>query len=91
MQASNGEKYIVILDNSIGGDILPIQKEGDVLQIYNENGNVVSNPPDELKKIYFQKFDSTSYKNKIVDAKIKYFETPMEGLSVIDSSFFLFV
>ena len=74
VQTSDGNKYIAVLDNSIGGNILPIKREGEQLSIYDSNGNVVSNVPDELKKVYFQKFDATSYQNTFQNPELKYFE-----------------
>ncbi|MDO8623276.1 MAG: hypothetical protein Q7R52_03440, partial [archaeon] len=61
--------------------------EYNIENVYDENGQAISeNLGNEIKKkySYFQMFDQTSYKNKITEAKIRYFETaPYKGYPAI--------
>lgn len=83
IQTSSGEKYIAILDDSSGKGTLPIKRKDDKLLIYDLNGKLVE-PIDELNKVYFQKFDRTSYQNKYSNSEASYYETePYKGMPAI--------
>jgi hypothetical protein len=82
--ASDGNKYLFILDNSAGTN-LPIKRENNIPQIYYyDTGVLVNNPASELTNIYFKKFDSASYKNEYKNPQARYYETdPYKGLPAI--------
>jgi len=82
--ASDGNKYLFILDNTAGIN-LPIKRENNVPQIYYyDTEKIVNNPSKELTNLYFKKFDSTSYNNEYKNAKVSYYETePYKGLPAI--------
>ena len=86
--ASDGNTYVFVLDDSSGTQNLPVKLTGDGKQIYNYNNGelVTSSSPvySDLTKIYFQKFDASSYKNPYKNAKLTYFETdPYKGMPAI--------
>lgn len=93
LQTSKGDKYIIVLDDSSGSDILPIEKNNENnLMVYNQNGNLVSEEdiPSELKNVYFRKYDRSSYKNNFKSSfgettyVVRYYETePYKGLPAI--------
>ncbi len=74
----DGKEYILVLDDSSGKKNLPIKTdEAHNLMIYDSSGNLVSeeNIPNQMKNLYFQKYDFESYKNEYENPEIKYYET----------------
>jgi len=85
-QHSDGNTYLFILDDSAGTSKLPILKrEDNQFLIYNYNTMIpVLNPEKELTNIYFEKYDSATYKNKYQNAELNYYETePYKGLPAL--------
>ena len=90
-QSSDGKTYLYLLDNSAGTSKLPIKRVDNALQIYDFNlrdssnsPTLVTNPPDQLTKIYFQTYNSATYQNQYKNPKLSYFETaPYQGLPAI--------
>ena len=86
LTTSEGGKYVIILDASFGGKNLPIKKDsGNKLYIYEDNKRV-SNYASEFDKIYFKKYDKSSYENEFKPSSgenevvVRYFETePYKG------------
>jgi len=74
VSTSDGKQYIVALDNSVGTQQLPIKK------VYTSTGAPVDTPP-EFTRIYFQRYDASSYQNQYKNAQLRYYETePYKGL-----------
>jgi hypothetical protein len=87
-QASDGNTYLYILDNSAGTSKLTIKKDSNGNQmIYDYNSmTLVSKDKltSSLTNIYFQKYDSSTYNNKYTNAKLSCYETdPYKGLPSI--------
>ncbi len=85
-----GQKYLVALDDSVGGDVLTIRRNnsenGDQRSfIFDETGetriSLDSSSLDNVLKalrdrsIIFKKYDESSYKNQFKDAEVNYYET----------------
>ena len=85
-QASDGNTYLFVLDDSAGTSKLTIKKDTTGNQmIYNYNSMTqVTNPSPTLTNIYFQKYDSSTYNNKDINAKLSCYETdPYKGLPAV--------
>ncbi len=84
-QTSDGNTYLYILDNSAGTSKLPIKRIDNLLQIYDFNSmNLVTNPSPDLTNLYFQTYNSATYKNQYKNPTLSYFETaPYQGLPAI--------
>ena len=93
LQTSDGKKYILVLDDTSGTDVLPIMKiDDEKLEIYNEKGEWVEVEEGSIfHKIYFKKYDKDSYENEFKGSSIeprwpvvRYYETePYQGLPAI--------
>lgn len=85
VSTSDGRRYIIVLDDSSGLPQIPIMRTSDnKLAIYDSLGAFVENPPVELTKLYFEKFDSTTYQNQYKNPQLRYYETePYKGLPAI--------
>ena len=86
LQTDLGEKYLIVLDDSAGTDMLPIKRVGNVYQIYGMNGSLIPEEkiPPQLEKVYFQRYDDASYKNEYRSPKVRYYETePYKGYPAI--------
>ncbi len=82
IQTSDGEKYAIILDNEVGTNKYHIKRDAGNQLIYDFNGRLVpSNElPNEVKKVYFQKYDEVSCKNTFIKPEVRYFERePYKG------------
>ncbi len=81
----DGQQYILVLDNSAGTSQMPIKSlSNNQLAIYTSSGQLAENPPNELRNVYFQKYDSSTYQNQYKNAKLRYYETdPYKGLPAI--------
>lgn len=82
LQTSEGKKYIIFLDSSTGTDRLNIKYSAGSQLIYDTNGRLIPSNElsNEVKRVYFQKFDSVSCKNAFVKPEVKYFEVePYKG------------
>ena len=82
----DGKLYKVVLDDSKGTSNLPIAFDGTNLAVYDASTGQLAdkNVMNQFSKIYFQKFDSTSYKNPYKNAKVQYYETdPYKGMPAI--------
>ncbi|MDD5012203.1 MAG: hypothetical protein PHQ66_00955 [Candidatus Nanoarchaeia archaeon] len=79
ISASDGGKYILLLDDSAGTQQLPVLGAYSII-----DGSKYSEIPSELKNIYFQRFDATTYQNEYKNAQLRYYETePYKGLPAI--------
>ncbi|MFH1325640.1 MAG: hypothetical protein ABIH49_02630 [archaeon] len=86
LQTSLGEFYVILLDDSTGTNILPVKtNEANEYLIYNENGELVADLPNELRGgVYYRRFDAMSYQNKFRNPEVRYFETaPYKGLPAV--------
>jgi hypothetical protein len=85
VQASNGRKYILILDDSSGIDKLPILRDDDFNPyVFDGKGKRLSEVPKEILNIVCIKYDSSSYRNSYKNPEIKYYETdPHKGLPAV--------
>ena len=96
LQLSSGEIYIVVLDDSLGTDKMPIKKMllprneggGEALMIYDLKGNRIddSKIPVAVRNSYFKKYDSSVYQNEFKrgTARVRYYETePYSGMPAI--------
>jgi hypothetical protein len=82
----DGKQYIVILDNSAGSSKFYIKNVGNQLQIYDYNDltKPSTSYPKELANVYFERYDSSSYKNVYKNPELSYYETePYKGLPAI--------
>ncbi len=82
-----GGAYILVLDDTVGTNF-PIKKDGEGnFLIYDMSGKLIEKPEEqvsELKDIYFQVYDKSSYENKYKHAELKYYETePYKGMPAI--------
>ncbi|MCK9569192.1 hypothetical protein M0R72_09655 [Candidatus Pacearchaeota archaeon] len=78
-----GDKYILILENSVGTSNYYIKNVNNALQIYGYNDLTITTSQD-LTSVYFVKYDSSSYENEYKDPELSYYETePYAGLPAI--------
>ncbi|MDP2672698.1 MAG: hypothetical protein Q8O84_02715, partial [Nanoarchaeota archaeon] len=83
VQITNGKQYLIVLQDSAGTEILSIKRDVDGLMVYDSLGKnrVSQGEAEELKNIYFKKYDASSYANpfkKSADSEkpvVKYYET----------------
>src|SRR3989344_2117714 len=83
IQTTSGKQYLIALDDSAGTDILPIKQDNVGLMIYNKLGEnrINQTEAEELKNIYFKKYDANSYKNPFKKSAnhetpvVQYYET----------------
>ncbi len=127
LQASDGKKFILVLDRTAGTDKLPIQRtdkdfpdteiyirqnyktynncvrgvgdllalaeatcqrlflgESEDIMIYDSDGKLAENVPDEIKNVYFREYDASTYENQYKNAEVHFYETePYKGLPAI--------
>jgi len=81
----SGKKYVAVLDSSSGTSKLPIKSLDGKLAIYDYPSLVITEDyPQELLSIYFEKYDSSNYKNDYKNEKLRYYETePYKGLPAV--------
>ncbi|KHO54938.1 MAG: hypothetical protein QT10_C0009G0020 [archaeon GW2011_AR19] len=84
IQTTTGKQYLIALDDSAGTDILSIKKDVDNgLMVYDNLGKnrISQGEAEELKNIYFKKYDANSYKNPFKKSAnhetpvVQYYET----------------
>lgn len=90
LMTSQGGKYVLVLDNSFGGKELPIKKDTSGKSYIYQGNERVTDYDSKLDKIYFKKYDKSSYKNKFKyssgesEPVVRYFETePYKGLPAV--------
>ena len=99
LPTTNGKKYIVILDDSAGTNILSIRKNNTgVLMIYDGSSilkvrdkilsdfesMIIIEGISEIENLHFKKYDSATYENEYEDYEVQYYETePYKGFPAI--------
>ncbi len=86
----DGGQYIVVLNSTTatGTSLMPIAllppATSPSLAIYSMSGILVSNPPTDLKKMYFVTVNSASYHNTYKNPELTYYATaPYQGMPAI--------
>lgn len=83
---TEGKVYYAILEEKVLGN-LNIIRDSEGIVIYSESGSsrVAQNElPKELSQLYFKRYDSGSYRTKISNPEVKYYETdPYKGLPAV--------
>ncbi len=81
----SSESFVVLLNRNLGGDIYTLLRDeiGKPL-VYNLDKVQVSGGLEEIERLTFKEYDSTSYNNVYLDPRVTYYETePYKGLPAI--------